>query len=531
MATNVLALAPRRCVMLEGSPVTRSLLEEAGCEVRTYRGDELSLKAEGGTHLPYPSPVSATPLRIPWPSSAPAPWYTGAGCTDEGTTLGPSTNRRFQRTDARVPSIRTHPGCAAGRTHAAWRLLQGAPDLEPGHGSRAVVSSTALRFVLVVAAAAGLLALAAGPALAADGVPVLPINWSGTQQSQTNPAVSSSGSTAVAAWEQTPWTPPEQPAFTGLYPSGGFQPESAHRLDASPRRVSRHPGGAGRSHGPRLRAKAGAHRLHAGRSHSFRTARRGPLDLGGRQPRARRTGFPASSHPGSDLQSDAAVRPLAGPGVRAHGKHIVLAWEDTRDNGPSAPQVYMLDLSRDSNGNGTPDYREPGFDPKTAGVRGDLRHHGPPARRDRRLQRSVVGRLACRHRLPPRPHNGRRRGRLALHAARSGDSLTASAYGPNQTRPLSGSAYISSLRPTTIGGAWLAHGKLGRQRLGAAGHHARSPRSSGHVAQLARRAGHQRRPLRAHERAQRVGQRRSRRSLLRPDHTPGRARLRRESRA
>jgi arginine deiminase len=34
--------------MLEGSPVTRSLLEEAGCEVRTYRGDELSLKAEGG---------------------------------------------------------------------------------------------------------------------------------------------------------------------------------------------------------------------------------------------------------------------------------------------------------------------------------------------------------------------------------------------------------------------------------------------------------------------------------------------------
>ena len=48
MGTNVLALAPRRCVMLEGSPVTRSLLERAGCEVRTYHGDELSLKAEGG---------------------------------------------------------------------------------------------------------------------------------------------------------------------------------------------------------------------------------------------------------------------------------------------------------------------------------------------------------------------------------------------------------------------------------------------------------------------------------------------------
>ncbi|HEV7518093.1 MAG TPA: arginine deiminase family protein [Thermoanaerobaculia bacterium] len=47
-ATNVLALAPRRCVMLEGNPVTRRLLEAAGCEVQTYRGNEISLKAEGG---------------------------------------------------------------------------------------------------------------------------------------------------------------------------------------------------------------------------------------------------------------------------------------------------------------------------------------------------------------------------------------------------------------------------------------------------------------------------------------------------
>lgn len=47
-ATNVLALAPRRCVMLEGNPVTERRLREAGCEVRTYRGNEISLKAEGG---------------------------------------------------------------------------------------------------------------------------------------------------------------------------------------------------------------------------------------------------------------------------------------------------------------------------------------------------------------------------------------------------------------------------------------------------------------------------------------------------
>jgi dimethylargininase len=47
-ATNVLALAPRRCVMLEGNPVTERRLREAGCEVQTYRGEEISLKAEGG---------------------------------------------------------------------------------------------------------------------------------------------------------------------------------------------------------------------------------------------------------------------------------------------------------------------------------------------------------------------------------------------------------------------------------------------------------------------------------------------------
>jgi arginine deiminase len=48
MGTNVLALAPGRCLMLEGNPITRGRLEAAGCEVWTYRGDEISLKAEGG---------------------------------------------------------------------------------------------------------------------------------------------------------------------------------------------------------------------------------------------------------------------------------------------------------------------------------------------------------------------------------------------------------------------------------------------------------------------------------------------------
>lgn len=48
MGPNVLALAPRKCLVLEGNPMTRARLEAAGCEVVTYRGEEISLKAEGG---------------------------------------------------------------------------------------------------------------------------------------------------------------------------------------------------------------------------------------------------------------------------------------------------------------------------------------------------------------------------------------------------------------------------------------------------------------------------------------------------
>ena len=48
MGPNVLALAPGQCLMLAGNPITQQRLVEAGCEVLTYRGDEISLKAEGG---------------------------------------------------------------------------------------------------------------------------------------------------------------------------------------------------------------------------------------------------------------------------------------------------------------------------------------------------------------------------------------------------------------------------------------------------------------------------------------------------
>ncbi len=48
MGPNVLALAPRDLVALDGNPRTKAGLEDAGCRVQTYRGEEISLKAEGG---------------------------------------------------------------------------------------------------------------------------------------------------------------------------------------------------------------------------------------------------------------------------------------------------------------------------------------------------------------------------------------------------------------------------------------------------------------------------------------------------
>jgi N-dimethylarginine dimethylaminohydrolase len=48
MGANVLALSPRRAVMVAGSPRTRTLLERAGAEVLVYSGTEISLKGGGG---------------------------------------------------------------------------------------------------------------------------------------------------------------------------------------------------------------------------------------------------------------------------------------------------------------------------------------------------------------------------------------------------------------------------------------------------------------------------------------------------
>lgn len=48
LGCNVLALAPRKCLMLAGNPKTKAMLEEAGATVYEYEGEEISLKGTGG---------------------------------------------------------------------------------------------------------------------------------------------------------------------------------------------------------------------------------------------------------------------------------------------------------------------------------------------------------------------------------------------------------------------------------------------------------------------------------------------------
>ena len=48
LGCNVLALGPRVALALDGNPETRRRLERAGVDVRVYRGEELSLKGDGG---------------------------------------------------------------------------------------------------------------------------------------------------------------------------------------------------------------------------------------------------------------------------------------------------------------------------------------------------------------------------------------------------------------------------------------------------------------------------------------------------
>ena len=48
MGCNVLALSPRKCLIVEGNPKTMAVMKKKGCEVIVYAGKEVSLKGGGG---------------------------------------------------------------------------------------------------------------------------------------------------------------------------------------------------------------------------------------------------------------------------------------------------------------------------------------------------------------------------------------------------------------------------------------------------------------------------------------------------
>lgn len=48
LGCNVLTLAPRVCVLIDGIPKIQKRLEDAGCKVYTYPGKEVSIKGTGG---------------------------------------------------------------------------------------------------------------------------------------------------------------------------------------------------------------------------------------------------------------------------------------------------------------------------------------------------------------------------------------------------------------------------------------------------------------------------------------------------
>lgn len=48
MGCNVLATAPRKCILVKGNPKTKQALQNAACEVLEYEGNEISVKGGGG---------------------------------------------------------------------------------------------------------------------------------------------------------------------------------------------------------------------------------------------------------------------------------------------------------------------------------------------------------------------------------------------------------------------------------------------------------------------------------------------------
>ena len=48
LGSNVIALSPRVCIILDGNPVITQMLKDEGCTVYTYEGYEMSFRGTGG---------------------------------------------------------------------------------------------------------------------------------------------------------------------------------------------------------------------------------------------------------------------------------------------------------------------------------------------------------------------------------------------------------------------------------------------------------------------------------------------------
>ena len=48
MGCNVLAIAPRKVIMINKNPITQKRLEAENVDVHTYDGSEISIKGSGG---------------------------------------------------------------------------------------------------------------------------------------------------------------------------------------------------------------------------------------------------------------------------------------------------------------------------------------------------------------------------------------------------------------------------------------------------------------------------------------------------
>ena len=171
-ATNVPTVAPRKCIMLEGSPVTKQLLEMADCEVITFPGEPLSFKAEGGpTCLTRPGPARPGVRGMAPGGQRPESGRTrhpggarsrGSGRVPAGADRHPESRRQgVTRADPRdcvadaTPASRSTPGRSTSTSSRVIRTGATRSTREEAQGRRGLVGRDAAGRAAETGAGAG----------------------------------------------------------------------------------------------------------------------------------------------------------------------------------------------------------------------------------------------------------------------------------------------------------------------------------------------------------------------------------------